>query len=228
MPLEYHYPWAFHLDAGRIQSYDLNERMIARPADTKTKILDAAEKLFGKNGFDATSLRDITAEADVNLAAVNYHFQSKDSLIDAVIARRVEPVNQKRLEMLELAGPNPTVEQILIAFLYPIMQADLASVFPLMARILATPDAFVTRLFKKYLVVTAETFSDALSRAVPHVSRSEIIWRLHFTGGAMAHVLSRAIAMQELMPGAAKFDQPTVLAQLVTFAAAGFRAKEGI
>ena len=69
--------------------------MIAKPADTKTRILDAAEKLFGKSGFDATSLRDITAEADVNLAAVNYHFQSKESLIDAVIARRIEPVNQK-------------------------------------------------------------------------------------------------------------------------------------
>jgi len=68
--------------------------MIARQADTKTRILDAAEKLFGKNGFDATSLRDITTEADVNLAAVNYHFQSKDSLIDAVIARRIEPLNK--------------------------------------------------------------------------------------------------------------------------------------
>ena len=48
---------------------------------TKDKILDAAEKLFGMNGFDATSLRDITAEAQVNLAAVNYHFQTKDSLM---------------------------------------------------------------------------------------------------------------------------------------------------
>lgn len=203
--------------------------MIAKPVDTKTRILDAAEKLFGKNGFDATSLRDITTEADVNLAAVNYHFQSKDSLIDAVIARRVEPINQKRLEMLELAGPNPTVEQILIAFLCPILHTDFSSVFPLMARILATPDAFVTRLFKKYLSGIAARFGDALSQAVPHLSRAEIVWRLHFTGGAMAHVLSRARAMPELMPdGAANFDHPTVLAQLVTFAAAGFRAKEGI
>src|SRR5579871_4058626 len=126
--------------------------------DTKTKILDAAEKLFGTKGFDATSLRDITTEAEVNLAAVNYHFQSKDSLIDAVIARRVEPVNQRRLELLEAAGPNPTVEQILIAFLQPLMQADFSPVYPLMARILASPDVFITRLFKKYLVVIADRF----------------------------------------------------------------------
>ncbi|HEY6339983.1 MAG TPA: TetR family transcriptional regulator, partial [Bryobacteraceae bacterium] len=81
--------------------------------DTKTRILDVAERLFGANGFDSTSLRDITAEAQVNLAAVNYHFQSKDSLIDAVIARRIEPVNRKRMEMLDKAGQNPTLEQIL-------------------------------------------------------------------------------------------------------------------
>jgi len=203
--------------------------MIARPADTKTRILDAAEKLFGQNGFDATSLRDITAEADVNLAAVNYHFQSKDSLIDAVIARRVEPVNQRRLEMLEAAGPNPTLEQILIAFLHPIMHVDFSAVYPLMARVLATPDAFVTRLFKKHLGIIVERFADAFSAALPELSRSEIMWRMHFTAGAMAHVISRAHAMPELMPDlGSKFDYQTVLAQLVTFAAAGFRAQEGI
>src|ERR1700748_619927 len=92
--------------------------------DTKTRILDAAEKLFGENGFDGTSLRDITAEADVNLAAVNYHFQSKDSLIDAVIARRIEPVNRRRIELLDAAGPNPTVEQVLEAFIAPVMERD--------------------------------------------------------------------------------------------------------
>ena len=60
------------------------------------------------NGFDGTSLRDITTAAEVNLAAINYHFQSKDSLIDAIVARRIEPVNKKRFELLEAAGPDPT------------------------------------------------------------------------------------------------------------------------
>src|SRR5437660_7648714 len=115
---------------------------------TKDRILDAAERLLAQHGFEATSLRDITAEADVNLAAVNYHFQSKDALIDAVIARRIEPVNRKRLDMLAAAGPHASVEQILIAFLQPVMGADLAALYPLMARILATPAAFITRLFQ--------------------------------------------------------------------------------
>ncbi|HSP66595.1 MAG TPA: helix-turn-helix domain-containing protein, partial [Bryobacteraceae bacterium] len=90
--------------------------------DTKSRILDAAEKLFGMNGFEATSLREITAEASVNLAAINYHFQTKDSLIDAIVARRIEPVNKRRLELLEAAGPNPALEKILTAFMAPVMQ----------------------------------------------------------------------------------------------------------
>ena len=100
--------------------------MIERP-DTKTRILDAAEKLFGEKGFDGTSLRDITTEADVNLAAVNYHFQSKDALVRAVIARRVVPVNQRRLELLDAceqaagAGPLP-IEAVLDAFIRPVLE----------------------------------------------------------------------------------------------------------
>src|SRR5713226_3885874 len=108
--------------------------------DTKTRILDTAEKLFGEKGFDVTSLRDITAEAEVNLAAVNYHFQSKDSLIDAVIRRRIVPVNRRRLEMLDAAGPEPTVEQIVEAFLAPIIERPIPALVPLLGRILSTTD----------------------------------------------------------------------------------------
>src|SRR5713101_7424555 len=96
---------------------------VGTTADTKTRILDVAEKLFGDKGFDATSLRDITAEAQVNLAAVNYHFQSKDSLIDAVIGRRMAPLTKRRIEMLDEAGPNPTLEQVIEAFISPLLEA---------------------------------------------------------------------------------------------------------
>src|ERR1017187_9972164 len=128
--------------------------------DTKTRILDTAEKLFGQNGFEATSLRDITAEAQVNLAAINYHFQTKDSLIDAVIQRRIEPVNQRRLEMLDSAGPNPSVEQIVQAFVAPVLERYTTTMMPLMGRVLATPDVFVMRVFKKHLAGVAARFGE--------------------------------------------------------------------
>ena len=69
--------------------------------NTKTRLLDTAERLFAHHGIEATSLRTITAEAGVNLAAVNYHFQSKEALMHAVIARRLDPINQRRLAMLD-------------------------------------------------------------------------------------------------------------------------------
>jgi AcrR family transcriptional regulator len=211
-----------------IQSYDLIIRMTHRALDTKTRILDAAEKLFGDKGFDSTSLRDITTEADVNLASVNYHFQSKDSLIDAVIARRVEPINQKRREMLANAGASPTVKQILTAFLSPLIaDQDVSLVAPLIGRILATPDVCRIQLFKKHMGPVALQFTAALSKALPDLSEGEVMWRLTFTAGAMAHIMARSVHIQDLTGGKCDpTDRPAVLARLVTFATAGFRAKE--
>src|ERR671910_3594384 len=72
-----------------------------RVMETKEKILDAAERLFAAHGFAGTSLRSVTKEAGVNLAAVHYHFGNKEDLLRAVLGRIVIPVNRERLEMLE-------------------------------------------------------------------------------------------------------------------------------
>src|SRR5438094_9886838 len=92
--------------------------------DTKQKILDSAERLFAQHGFEATSLPNIIADANVNLAAIHYHFHSKEALVDAVIIRRLEPINRERLRMLddcERDGP-PKLEAVLEAFLAPVIR----------------------------------------------------------------------------------------------------------
>lgn len=195
--------------------------------DTKTRILDAAEKLFGENGFDATSLRDITAEADVNLAAVNYHFQSKESLIEAVIMRGAGPLNDKRLAMLEAAGSNATLEQIVEAFVGPILEQNFEPMAPLMARVLASPE-IMKRVFKRHLETLSSRFAAAIAVALPNLSQAEIVWRLHFTAGAMAHTVTRAPLMRDLFAGVLDLnDRKLMVTRLVRFAAAGFRAPEG-
>ena len=93
-------------------------------ADTKEQILDVAERLFADRGFPATPLRDITSEAGVNLASVNYHFGSKEALLAAVLERRLRPVNARRLELLdaiESAAGNgaPNAEEVIRAFSLP-------------------------------------------------------------------------------------------------------------
>jgi AcrR family transcriptional regulator len=194
-------------------------------ADTKTRILDAAEKLFGIKGFEATSLRDITAEAQVNLAAVNYHFQSKDCLIDAVIARRIEPVNRKRMEMLEAAGPDAELEEILRAFLAPLLEQELEGVVPLLGRMLSEPNQFVERVYKKHLVPVSRRFNEALGRALPDLPAAERLWRLYFSVGVMTHLLSWARVLPELSGGLCQLgDRRALVERVVAYSAAGFRA----
>jgi len=194
-------------------------------SDTKLKILDAAEKLFGINGFDTTSLRDITAAADVNLAAVNYHFQSKDSLIEAVIARRIEPVNNCRLALLDAAGPNPTVEQILEAFLRPVFEAHIESAMPLVGRLLSNPVFFVDRMWEKHLAQVGQRFVDALCKALPGHPRAEVALRLYFSVGVMTHMLLWGPIFPRITGGMVDIsDRQALLQRTVTFLAAGFRA----
>jgi AcrR family transcriptional regulator len=194
--------------------------------DTKIRILDAAEKLFGMRGFDSTSLRDITAEAEVNLAAVNYHFQSKDSLMEAVICRRIEPVNRRRLELLEAAGDNPTVEQILRAFLSPvIVELKISSVAPLLGRALADPGQFLERIVRPQFAPLGQRFAEALGRALPELSPAEITWRQHFMVGGMTHLLMWRPYLKEMTGGLCdSSDREALLDRAVLFFGAGFRA----
>jgi AcrR family transcriptional regulator len=99
-------------------------RAIKPEHETRTRILDAAEELFMQHGFGATSMRLLTAKAGVNLAAVNYHFGSKDALIEAVFRRRVDPMNAARVAELEkleadAAGRPLSPEAIIRAFIGP-------------------------------------------------------------------------------------------------------------
>src|SRR3954469_14607154 len=94
------------------------------PQQTKLAILDTAERLFATHGFNATSLRAITAEADANLGAVNYHFASKDSLILAVLRRRLTPLSADRIALLdkfedEANGKPLPIEKVLEALFRP-------------------------------------------------------------------------------------------------------------
>ena len=193
--------------------------------DTKARILDAAEKLFGMNGFEATSLREITAEAGVNLAAINYHFQSKDSLIDAIVARRIEPVNRCRMELLDAAGPNPTLEQILTAFMAPVMKVKTDAMVPLMGRILSNPDLFVDRVFLKHLAPVSQRFGEALCKALPDLPPSDVLWRLHFSVAVMTHTMLWGRVYPKITNGICDItDRDALVDRAVRFVAAGFRA----
>jgi len=201
--------------------------------NTKDRILDAAERLFARDGFEATSLRAITTEADVNLAAVNYHFQSKEALVQAVIGRRMGPVNAQRLALLDAyeaeAGDAPvTLEKIMDAFLRPVIEmvgSHAHEFVPLIGRLYTEPGEFAVRLYKQQFEHMAQRFIAALQRALPEVPRAELAWRIHFAVGALAHTMG-ASRLLKLMSGGVSdvSDVEGTLARLKAFVSAGFTA----
>jgi AcrR family transcriptional regulator len=201
--------------------------------DTKNRILDATERLIAEHGVDV-SLRNITAKAKVNLASVNYHFQSKDALIDAVIARRIEPVNARRIEMLDELerefpeGPLP-LERVLTAFLAPVIQLTAGEhIRVLIGRMLSSPDQFMKRVFKRHLAPVVERFGRAFERALPGLPLEDLAWCTLFTVGGMVHMLAWSRMLPVLSHGAVQGDDPKAITEhLVQFAAAGFRAAHG-
>jgi AcrR family transcriptional regulator len=191
-------------------------------ADTKERILDTAEKLFAERGYGATSLRSIIAAAKVNLAAVHYHFRTKEALLDAVLQRRLEPVNRERIAMLdeyekaaETAAP---LESVLTAIIAPPLRlardpANSAFV-KLMGRILADSD---TALIRKHFGMVVERFLLALHHALPELPLDELRWRAYFAIAILAHTLLGTKSVLGIA-GEATTEQ------LVTFISAGFRA----
>jgi AcrR family transcriptional regulator len=205
---------------------------------TKDKILNAAERLFAKDGFDATSLRAITSEAKVNLAAVNYHFKSKEALLLAVFARHLQPVAEQRKALLDAylaaAGKGPLqLEPILTAFIRPILEVGSKALSGngvaaqcLMGRIYTTPHEFASKMFDENFKATVKHFRAALHRALPDLPVEETMWRLHFTIGAMAHTLAGAALLKLISGGKCDTtDMARVERQLVAFTAAGLRAE---
>ena len=199
-------------------------------ASTKDRILDAAERLFAARGFEATPLRAITAEAGVNLAAVNYHFQSKEALIRAVIARRIGPVNEHRLKLLDAAEAGPlSVEAVIEAFIRPVIEVRCRGgkmTAPMIGRIFAEDKAFVERFYEDHLAAIAKRFAAAFESALPDVPREDMFWTAHFLIGAMAHTMSGEHLLVALSGGLCHIDDPDVIVRrMVTAFAAAFRAQ---
>jgi len=200
--------------------------------ETKTRILDAAECLLAGRGFAATSLRGITALAGVNLGAVNYHFRSKEALIQAVFARRLQPINQQRLAALDAcerrAGRRAVpLEALLRAFIGPVLKCgrEGCGFFKLMGRIYSEPSLDVQRIFTTELGETVERFLHAFRRTLPHLGTEELFWRLFFTIGSMAQVLAAGPLLRFISGEICDPDDiGEAETQLVRFAAAGLRA----
>jgi len=198
--------------------------------------MDVAERLFADHGFAATSLRQITAEAGVNLAAVNYHFKSKEALLSAVIERRLGPINKRRMELLdemEARSSNGQLDlkEAVWAFMLPAFEAKSAKReeirhFPrLMARVMAEPGEWSAPVLLPVLHQITNRFMPIFQQAMGVEDRTMVLWGAQFGIGCMTRCLIapefiHTITGRELPP-----ESPEqILDRLVCFVVGGMEA----
>lgn len=205
-------------------------------AGTKSLILDAAEEAFADLGFAAASLRQIVSSAGVNLAAVNYHFGTKERLIHAVFARRIGPLNEERLRLLDAAESKKggaSLEKIVEALVAPALRLsrDVAKGGPnfmrLLGRTVAEPSKFLQEMLRAQFGDVVLRFTKAFSRALPRLSEEELAWRIHFAVGVMAHTMCDPQNLR-ICPGRTDpVEIEEVIAKVVRFISAGMRGPAG-
>lgn len=201
-------------------------------SDTREHLLDAAEQLIGDQGVDRASIRSITELAEANIAAVSYHFGSKNGLVREVFERRLRPINQQRLEMLESclaeSGP-PDLESIVRAFVVPpfrVLQGEQASNFGrCLVRVLSDPGPETRDMMMEVFAEVIGRFTEALHDALPDAATEGIFWRFHFMVGAMAYTLGMGHLVPEYSRGVCDTsDVPAIVERLVQFVTSGMHS----
>jgi AcrR family transcriptional regulator len=202
--------------------------------DTRARIIATAEKLFTEGGEEATSLRAITRAAGVNVAAVHYHFGGRDELLRAVLDRRIAPLNQERLRLLDEAvaryGEVVPVPVLLAAFLRPDLELIAAlraegqvPFARFMGRAYTQPGAAVAGFMDRQFRTVGARLFPLLERAVPDVDPGELRIRIRLVVAVVTSLF--ATAPDPGQPGPLGADSPDEqLARLVAFLAPGLAA----
>jgi AcrR family transcriptional regulator len=210
-------------------------RAVKPPHETRTRILDAAEELFMQHGFEGTSMRQLTALAAVNLAAVNYHFGSKHALIEALFRRRLDPMNAARLaalDRLEAEARPADPERIIRAFVGESLRmiedgrSGGRNFIRLLGRTYTEPAKPVRALIGQLYAPVMARFRAAFERALPHMPPEELVWRMHFMFGTLSYTLAATDTVQ-LIAGCKpedRYDARLLEDRLTAFLLAGLAA----
>lgn len=198
---------------------------------TKERILGAAEELFARHGFAGASLRQVTSAANVNLAAVNYHFGSKDNLINEVFRRRLDELNARRMALLTsaLAQPGVRLEDLLAAFIRPALALSIdGNGGPAFVRMLARAYAEHNERLRRFLSDNyghvLKEFAAAFAQLLPDLDKEELYWRLDIVAGALTYAMADFGAIQRRGGVSEQIHRERAAEHLIRFAAAGLRA----
>lgn len=163
--------------------------------DTKDRILSEAEKLFAQQGYASTSIRQIISKAKANLAAIHYHFGSKEALFFEIVRRYLEGLNRQRLLLLEkelaaCKNETPSVRNIVTAFLKPISEmhqsgSETKQFSLMLGRAFSEDPVLKRKISSKFFKDISVQFINAFHLALPMLGQEEIYWRFHFMVSTM-------------------------------------------
>lgn len=179
--------------------------LTATRENTETRLLRAAERLFAARGPDAVSLRAVMQEADTNVAAVHYHFGSKEALVEAVVRSRIAEVSSAREELLEQAVSAGDVDARALA--RALVQPVVALVenggrdwVRLVGQLLATNDPRLAPISDTFIERNAQ-FVELMTSLEPSASSETLNFRLTQAMSMTLHVLGDGETVQSLMSG---------------------------
>lgn len=198
---------------------------------TKDRILHAAEDLFAQQGFASTSLRQVTSRADVNIAAVNYHFGSKDNLINEVFRRRMDEMSTQRIAALQQAIDTTPgkLEPILAAFVEPALALAQdrhggGAFIRVIARAYAESNAGLRKFLSDQYGHVPRAFAKAIHTCVPELSKEELYRRLDFLSGALTYAMADFGLIKRPAGVSDATHRQRAAKALIRFAVAGFHA----
>lgn len=216
----------------------MRRKLIRSESATKVQILDAAIRLFGERSFDTVSLRDITAAANANLGAVNYHFSSKLNLIREVLKALAAPINERRISSLaeyeaSLKGARPDLETLIRLLVEPFVRSARSKntrgyYYPRLLMLARTlPGNLIGSFISDQHDEMARQFIKAICRAVPGLGEEQAFWRYDFMIGSMLNIVGdsyRSYRLRRLSDGRCDTDDADrMIDELVAFIAAGMR-----
>lgn len=219
--------------AARKRSSVGRPRKDAARSDAAERILDAAEDLFSRHGFDGVTIREVTGLAQVDSALVHYYFTTKQGLFDAVLARRAALVFAERMQAfdaLEQAhGSRIAIEDAVRAFVHPLLvrartgDAGWKNYFRLLSVVNNDPN-HVAQSVMSYFDPVVHRLIEAVSKALPGAPREELFWCFHFLTGSLTLALSRTGRLDRVSGGLCKSDDLAAIEpRMIEYCAAGFR-----
>ncbi len=198
------------------------------------RILDAAEHMFAEFGYHGVTLKDVAARVGVSSTLMHYHFKGKESIFEAVWARRAPLSARNRLEAMrryaEEAGDNVTVEGALHAWIdtdlnLQIEDEEQWAAFGKIAAQANSAAGWGAEKMTKYFNPVVLALIDLLKKAMPDCDEEKIFWGYHFVSGAMTHNMARTGRLDELSHGlCSSSDFESIRKYMATFMAAGFKA----